>query len=180
MALYVPCIIKYVSPVLTQDGMAVGNPQYKLKLTTPASSQRPGIEQTMAQVLWYDVPINQVLVLRLIPSNFFHPFGRYRAEFYQIGRSQPVDRQNWVVPYASKRRYYTAFYSGNAGYPLPFDLPIDYISSILINGGESFYVTDQKLIMSENPDRAREFVLEYNAGVLLSEMLYDEYAYQVF
>jgi hypothetical protein len=67
---YTPLLIKYVPPVLTYDFEPANFSTYRLKLETPRSN-RLGLEQCLPQTLYFEIPKNDTLVLRLIPSSMY-------------------------------------------------------------------------------------------------------------
>ena len=95
---YSPIIIQFVPPVLVGDEVdSTDFSDYWLKITPPRSN-RPGLNHYLKKDIHINIPSDGLLKLQLIPSNIFHPIGRYEVEYYQKANSTPLTKQHWIVP----------------------------------------------------------------------------------
>jgi hypothetical protein len=112
---------------------------YWLKLKPPRSN-RPGIYHYLQKDIHVNIPTDGLLKLQLIPSDIFHPIGRYEVEYYQKGNSLPLTKQHWIVPDKPLQATLTLLYTGNY---LPLSYTVWNVSTV--SPGDSFVYENNQL-----------------------------------
>ncbi len=164
---YTNVLINYVPSVLAFDDQPVGDPSYFIEIKTPHSN-RPGLYQSLPQKINLPLIEGETLKLKLIPSDFYLPIGRYRVNYYRRGHTDPIHYEEWVVPtypVVGKRVITIADYN-------PIPLPYDYFSSASLDWEGEWEVEHNYLVFrSLNPPIGQQLTLTYRAGVTREQIV---------
>ena len=91
---------------------AANKPNYTMRISPPRSSKRGG-KHFLPDSFIVPIGTDGIFRLKLPPSNFYYPFGRYIVEYFRRGSSIPIDVQQWLVPAMPKYMEYSFYFNGS-------------------------------------------------------------------
>lgn len=106
LPIYTQIYIHYISSALNAFGDPLGDSEFTFRITPPLS-RAVGPFQSLPEHIHLRVKLNEPVILNLLPSESYRPFGRYKVEVFRKGQlsNSPITTMFWTVPYNKEFKY---------------------------------------------------------------------------
>jgi hypothetical protein len=99
---------------------------------TPPISMSTGAFQSLPEQVLIPIKLNEPTILKLLPSETYRPFGRYKVEIFRKNQISltPISTLYWTVPNQTNSKYIDLVVSDPTK-PIPINLPTSELSKMI-------------------------------------------------
>lgn len=166
---YTPIVIDFKAPLLNEDSSPFQDDlkprQYVLNISTPPSNRR-GETQHIPDTYYFRIPEDGIVRLQLVPSDRYLPIGRYKVDYYRIGKKNPLMTQNWVVPPPPPLGSYSFIYEPE----MPV-LPINIWKITSASAGDNWTAEYNSIFWTTPPVVGQLVTLRFQPAVTLDKLI---------